>query len=108
MKTLIAAISLSLLSVTAFAQQKDMSTVKPAATPKKAAAPAYKCPVCGATSDKAGKCTKDKDVELVKVGDYYCPDCYMSSSKPGKCTMCGVEMKKMEASASTSATPAKK
>lgn len=99
MKTLIIAISFSLLSIGAFAQQKTTTTkTAPAKTTQKSTtADSYRCPVCGYTSDKKGNCTKDKDVALVKVGDYYCPDCYMSSTKPGKCTMCGVDMKKMEA-----------
>jgi hypothetical protein len=99
MKTLIVAISLSLFSMGAFAQKKTAATDTkkvPAKTAQKVAV-SYRCPVCGATADKAGNCTKDKDVAMVKVGDYYCPDCYMTSTKPGKCTMCNVEMKKMEA-----------
>lgn len=108
MKTLIAAISLSLLSIGAFAQSSAKTTGKSSTkttsktTAKTATASAiYRCPTCNYSSDKAGECSKDK-IALVKVGDYYCPDCYMSQSKPGKCSMCGVEMKKMEAA------PAKK
>jgi hypothetical protein len=102
MKTLFVAISLSIISFTAFSQ-----TAKTA--PAKKVVPVlieYRCPVCGYTSPKAGECSKDK-VTLVKAGDYYCPDCYMSSAKPGKCTMCGVDMKKMESSSAAPA-PAKK
>jgi hypothetical protein len=102
MKTLLVAISFSIISFGAFSQTK---TTK--AAPVKKSVPLlveYRCPVCGSTSAKAGECAKDK-VTLVKAGDYYCPDCYMSSAKPGKCSMCGVDMKKMETS---SAAPAKK
>ncbi|MGP8215143.1 MAG: hypothetical protein ACLQQ4_06235 [Bacteroidia bacterium] len=102
MKTLVIALSFGLLSIGAFAQQSTTTKTAPAKTAKVPEKVSYRCPVCGATSDKTGECPKDK-VAYVKVGDYYCPDCYMSSSKPGKCTMCGVDMKKMEASA-----PAKK
>jgi hypothetical protein len=95
MKTLIVAISFSFLSLGAIAQ--STTKVAPAKPAQKAttAAVSYRCPVCGATVDKAGECSKDK-VAYVKVGDYYCPDCYMSQAKPGKCSMCGVDMKKME------------
>ena len=95
MKTLIAAVSLSLLSLTAFAQDKTTKTAAKPATEKTNVS--YRCPVCGASAAKAGECSKDKTA-FVKIGDYYCPDCYMSQSKPGKCSMCGVDMKKMETS----------
>ncbi len=96
MKTLAIAISFSLLSIGAFAQAKTTKAIPAkAAKPATATAVSYKCPVCGAVSDKTGECSKDK-VAYVKVGDYYCPDCYMSQAKPGKCSMCGVDMKKME------------
>jgi hypothetical protein len=97
MKTFIAAVSLSLLSLTAFAQDKTTKTAAKPAAAKTTASVAYRCPVCGASAAKAGECSKDKTA-FVKVGDYYCPDCYMSQSKPGKCSMCGVDMKKMETS----------
>jgi len=95
MKTFFAALSLSLLSLTSFAQDKTTKTAAKPATAKTTASVSYRCPVCGATSAKAGECSKDK-VGFVKVGDYYCPDCYMTQAKPGKCSMCGVDMKKME------------
>ncbi|HXB13321.1 MAG TPA: hypothetical protein VNZ45_15145 [Bacteroidia bacterium] len=95
MKTLFVAISFTLISIGAFSQ----TTATKAPAKKGVATPVeYKCPMCGATSAKAGDCSKDK-IAMVKEGDYYCPDCYMSSAKPGKCSMCGVDMKKMEASA---------
>jgi rubrerythrin len=96
MKTLFAAIIFCTLSLGAFAQQAN-STSK--ATAAKTTAASYRCPVCGYTATKAGDCPKDKTT-LVKVGDYYCPECYMTSTKAGKCSMCGVPMKKMEASTS--------
>ena len=100
MKTLIAAISLSLISFGAFSQTHVKTSVKKEVP----VLVEYRCPVCGYTSPKAGECSKDK-ITLVKAGDYYCPDCYMSSTTPGKCSMCGVDMKKM---ATSSAAPAKK
>jgi len=101
MKTLLAGLVLSIISIGAYAQSNvTIQTNKTSPNTKYHSAPvaAYKCPVCGATSPMATDCKKDK-VAMVKVGDYYCPDCYMSSSKPGKCSMCGVDMKKMEAPA---------
>jgi hypothetical protein len=94
MKTLFAAIIFSALSIGAFAQQTSTKKTAPAKT---TVADSYRCPVCGYTAIKTGDCPKDK-TSLVKVGDYYCPECYMTSKKAGKCTMCGVDMKKMEAS----------
>lgn len=96
MKTLIAALAFSLLTVGGYAQKKATKATQPAAKTEKKATVQYRCPACGYTSDKKGECPKDK-TDLVKVGDYYCPDCYMTSAKPGKCPMCGVDMKKMEA-----------
>jgi len=101
MKTLLAGLVLSVISLGAYAQGKvTINTKQTNTTTQHHPAPvaAYKCPVCGATSPFATDCKKDK-VTMVKVGDYYCPDCYMTSSKAGKCTMCGVDMKKMEAPA---------
>ena len=103
MKTLIAAILFCSLSLGVFAQTKQ--TVKPlpgakATTTTTKTADSYRCPVCGYTGTAKGACPRDK-TDLVKVGDYYCPECYMSSAKAGKCNMCGVDMKKMEASAAT-------
>jgi len=101
MKTLFAAILFSAFSLGACAQTTTQTTTKKTTTITKTT-DSYRCPVCGSTSAKAGSCTKDK-TSLVKVGDYYCPECYMTSAKAGKCSMCGVDMKKMEAStASTS------
>jgi hypothetical protein len=100
MKTLIAVISFSLMGIGAFAQTAGGKTVTKTSNYTPHPVVAYKCPVCGTSSPKAGDCTKDK-VAMVKVGDYYCPDCYMSSSKAGKCSMCGVDMKKMEATTGT-------
>lgn len=92
MRTLIAVLAFSLLSLSGFAQKKATKhTVKAEKT-----AVQYRCPQCGYTSAKKGECPKDK-IDLVKAGDYYCPDCYMTSAKPGKCPMCGVDMKQMEA-----------
>jgi hypothetical protein len=102
MKTLFAAIILSAFSFGAFAQTATQQAATQKVTPTPAnATDSYRCPICGYTTIKAGDCPKDK-VALVKVGDYYCPECYMTSAKAGKCTMCGVDMKKMEAAASTS------
>jgi hypothetical protein len=95
MKTLFAAIIFCSLSLGAFAQN---AATTPKAAAAKTAAVSYRCPVCGYTATKAGDCPKDKTT-LVKVGDYYCPECYMTSTKAGNCSMCGVPMKKMEASA---------
>jgi len=109
MKTLFAAIIFTVLSTGLFAQQALQQSPSAKQTPKvtaqqaaqqaaqNKAADSYRCPICGYTGTKAGDCPKDK-VALVKVGDYYCPDCYMTAKKAGKCTMCGVDMKKMEAS----------
>jgi hypothetical protein len=95
MKTFLAILSFSVIAIGATCQS---NTAKKAATTQKATtADTYKCPVCFATSTKAGDCPKDK-VSFVKVGDYYCPDCYMTAKKPGKCQMCGVDMKLMQAS----------
>lgn len=96
MKTLIAALTFSLFTVSAFCQQTNKTATK--AAPK--AVTNYKCPMCGHASATKGDCPKDK-IGLVKVGDYYCPDCYMTSTKAGKCQMCGVAMKKMEATGGT-------
>lgn len=104
MKTLAIAISFAFLSLGAFAQTSTPAKSTPKGAPVKATSVSYRCPVCGAVSNKVGECPKDK-VAYVKVGDYYCPDCYMTASKPGKCSMCGVDMKKMDA---TAAIPAKK
>ena len=98
MKSLFAFVLFSSFSIGLIAQQGTSQQ----ATPKKVTAPAkvgdsYRCPADGYTSAKPGDCPKDK-VTLVKVGDYYCPDCYMTATKAGKCSMCGVDMKKMEAS----------
>lgn len=100
MKTLFAAIIFCSLSIGIFAQQ----TTAKKTTASKTAAVSYRCPVCGYNASKPGDCPKDKTA-LVKVGDYYCPDCYMTSTKAEKCPMCGVPMKKMEAS--TASTPKK-
>lgn len=95
MKTLVVSVIFSMLSLSAFCQQKAAKT--PAPVKKTTAAVQYKCPVCGYTSTTKGDCPNKDKTTLVKVGDYYCPTCYMSSSKPGKCEMCGVDMKLMEA-----------
>ncbi len=94
MKTLIAVVSFGLMGLGAFAQSSTHKTVTQTTklTPHPAAQ--YKCPMCGATSPKAGDCPKDK-IGMVKVGDYYCPKCYMTSTKAGKCEMCGVDMVQM-------------
>lgn len=95
MKTLFVSIIFCSLSLGVFAQQAASSSKS---TASKTTVVSYRCPVCGYSSTKAGECPKDK-TNLVKVGDYYCPECYMTSTKAEKCPMCGVPMKKMEASA---------
>ena len=94
MKTLLAVVSFSLMGFGAFAQSSGTKAVSQTTKYTPHPAHAYRCPVCGAFSAKAGDCTKDK-VGMVKMGDYYCPTCYMTSTKAGKCEMCGVDMKQM-------------
>jgi hypothetical protein len=102
MKTLFSIIILSTLSLGVFAQAQttagNVNTAKAKPSTILVNTPVYRCPICGFQSAKPGDCAKDK-IGLVKVGDYYCPECYMTSAKAGKCAMCGVDMKKMEASA---------
>jgi hypothetical protein len=55
----------------------------------------YACPMCYATSGKAGQCAHCK-VDMVKMGDYYCPHCMKDGgTAAGKCKMCGASLVKM-------------